>query len=417
MATQTQPIDPNAAGADATAFADEREQQFHDVLAEMLGDEAPEPAEDETERPSADSKAGDEGEDAVSPEAETETPDPKQPETPAADATDEEVTPEDTDLLATATPFTYAVDGQAKTIDGIREIPGHGAIVEAQALGTLKDRLQKADRLDDANRALYQKTQAYETVEYQGKTGMAAIEAAIVDNAKLSRALTVLVPYLESEEGRIALATDPQGTLQYLTRELGLTARETEFQTRQSFGQKIRAAETQQQESTTLAQQAETAITQSISHWAQQFPALTAQDKDAATQYLRRIQSSVIRPATPEEAQQVGVKPGERIVDHTLVHGYLANLASLRAEAQKATQTASEAAKAAQKASQENAKRLAAAAVPTKHKPTAKATPKQQARTNVQTNAATAMSEADKTAKFMRQLRSGQWPDEIAGSE
>lgn len=413
MATQIPPMDPSQNFAEQNdAYAEGRRHQFDELMTEMLGDEAPEPTASDAATPTDDATSAEET-DAVSATPDAKDADAKEPATPdpKADAADDPAEPTSDDLLAKATAFEYTVDGQSKTIDGIKEIPGHGAIVEANALSLLKDRLQKADRLDEANRTLYQKVQSYDQIEHSGKKGLDAIEALVVDHAKLSKALNVLVPYLESEEGRVALVSDPAGTLQYLARELGLTAREVEFTTRQSFGQRIRQAETQQAETQTRAEQQQVAIGNTIRSFAAKYAALTDDDIQAATKHLQAFAGSIIRPATDAEAKQFasrGVVAGQPVIDERLIDQYLADRAALRTEAATAKEQASAAAKAASTAASENAKRLAAAATGRGAKKAAP--PKPDAREQKP-----AKRERD-FSDMKRQMLRGEWPDEVTGA-
>ena len=401
-------LDPNAVASGQTTYDDERFESFREIMEEAQSkDQADRDTDDPSAARPADAHDADAAPDpAVPTDDATDPTTPTDPATPASDETDDDDASEATsdDLLAKATPFTYTVDGQPKAVEGIREIPGHGAIVAPDALTSLRDRLQKADRLDEANKALYQQVEQYSAIEYSGKKGIEAVEAALIANAKMDTALRVIVPYLESEEGRNALIGDPEGTLRYLQRELGLAARETEFTTRQTFGQTLRSAETQRADASSQAEQSRTIMSGVVDKWAGQFPALTPEDRAAAVAHLQHFATSLIRPATPDEARQAGVKPGDRIVDERPIHAYLQERAGLRAEAAEAKQSASTATKAAQHAATENAKRLAAVAVPTKKgKAAAKAAPAEPK----------ARTKDEETAHFMRQLRTGQWPDEI----
>ncbi len=120
---------------------------------------------------------------ATPPEHATETVDPNQPEgtepgkevdKEPGDATspgaDQEPDPDKAaetqsdadDPLAGATPFTYTVNGETRTFDGIKVLGEDGAIVDAKALPDLMRRLGERDNLYETNQAQYQRVQDLE---------------------------------------------------------------------------------------------------------------------------------------------------------------------------------------------------------------------------------------------------------------
>lgn len=106
-------------------------------------------------------------------------------------------------------------------------------------------------------------------------------------------------------------------------------------------------------------------IQQAVEHWAGSYPALTAEDKKDAVAYLTKVGSTIVRPATPDEAAAAGVKPGDLIFDHPVVAEYLSRIAALRQQAATVSTTATQAAK-------ENAARLAATKPAAKRSPATK---------------------------------------------
>ena len=89
-------------------------------------------------------------------------------DTPPAASTPAVVDTPPDDPLKDATPFTYTVDGQVKSYDGIRVL-GDAAIVEnATALADLQRKLGEWEHLKGANQTLYADVQA-------GKQQLAAL--------------------------------------------------------------------------------------------------------------------------------------------------------------------------------------------------------------------------------------------------
>lgn len=64
--------------------------------------------------------------------------------------------------MAGATPFTYRVNGEERTFDGIRVVGQHGAIIEPDALQRVQQRLSERDNLFERSQALFQQHQASE---------------------------------------------------------------------------------------------------------------------------------------------------------------------------------------------------------------------------------------------------------------
>lgn len=248
------------------------------------------------------------------------------------------------DPLAGTTPLTYTVNGETRTFDGVYVKAGFGAIIDNDALPKIQDRLQQADRLVETNRQLYAQSQ-----EFQQVGGRQGVEDLVAKNAMLNRSASLLFDALQNEETLLALATDPVAR-QHLLRELQLSGREAldgaRGQFRQGFTDAARVA--------TVASQTQTAITGAVSELAKQFPGLTTDDVAAVRAHAGRVQSAIVRPATPDEARVAGVRPGELIIDLPTLHTFLSDRHTLRQQvgtiaAQQATTT------------KENAARLAAA--------------------------------------------------------
>lgn len=376
----TPPTAPSESFADShAAFAADREAQFLELAAEIPdeGGEAPAveaapvegapatPAKDET--PAADAK----------PDAQAD----------GAAAKTEAVVTDEPDPLANAKPFDYTVDGAAKVYDGIKVLADkdgtiQGGIISPEAMKDVQYRFQRGEYLESQNKALYGKAQEFERVTFKDASGtehkgMAAVQQYAVENAKQHVALKLLAETLENPEKLIALAYAVQNgdtsALQQLTERIALLAENATFKARSQWGDTLRQAAQQDTQAQDATQQAHDAITNSVATWASRYPALTKEDTDAVTRHLTRLGAALVHPATPEQAQQAGVKPGDLVIHHDIVDEYLKDRAGLRA---REVDTA----KKASTAAAENAQRLAAAARGTKGKkpaapPTKETTP------------------------------------------
>lgn len=335
----------------SNAFAEDREQRFIELASEIPDDDAPETQAAAVERSSVARDLDSDDDPAASPA-------PASTATQATPAAAQETPADSDDPLTGAVPFTYTVNGQAKPYDGIQEIPGHGAIVSKEALTGLRDTIQRSEHATEANKQLYQTVQQYESFEFKGQKGAQGIDSLVAEHAVMEAAIRHLAGVIENPDALAEILGDPNALVR-MQRELSLIARETKLATRGTFTARSQETRSKEQEATQLEQADHQTISAVIDKWGATFPSLTAQDKQEALAYLAQFRSSFVRPATPDEARQAGVKPGERIIDEKPVHDYLERIAKHRADA------ASLAASTAKSAS-ENAKRLGAAAVPRK---------------------------------------------------
>ena len=217
-------------------------------------------------------------------------------------------------------PLNYTVNGQGRVFDGGFIVPGQGAVISNDALPKLQDRLQQADRLVQQNQTLYNQVQ-----EIQKLGGRDTFEKLTAQRAMLDASASLLLRALTDQNTLVALATDPVAR-QHLLKELALTARETEYRATTTVREQYAREQAQAQS----AQDAQTALWLGINGNAQAYPGLTAEDVNAVWQLSQRMQSAIVRPATPAEAQQANVRPGDLVIDHDLLHAMLQERHALR---------------------------------------------------------------------------------------
>jgi hypothetical protein len=158
---------------------DSGSESLADFVGSMMGDYRSSESSEPTGTPPA------------SPEAPTAVPKGTEPVEPTATPPDgAPTTPPDaaapeTDPLASATPFTYTVDGKAQTYDGIRVLGDDGAIIDADKLADLGTRLGERDRLVGVNQQLYQEKKALEPLTQWTTTGADGKEQTISGQAGL----------------------------------------------------------------------------------------------------------------------------------------------------------------------------------------------------------------------------------------
>lgn len=319
------------------------------------------------ERPSSD--AGEDGQDQADASApDASTPDDGGPASPAKDAKDHttpaakeaqaEPSADDTDaLLKDATPLSYTVDGQSKSLDWITEVPGQGAFVPAEKLAQFKDLIQRGEHADGERRRLYQVAS-----EYQQLGGRAAYEKLASEKAMLDAAggkLLEIFQRPDADQVLLELATNPQAR-QMLLREAQLEARDAGWKARTDLTNQQSTVQRQSQEAAQAAQ----ALDLTIQNVARQVPGITAEDVQTARQYFGNAQmrGSLYRRATVQDQQQYGLTPGELVLIPNPIHQWMQDRATLRSATASAQQKA-------QAAERENATRLAAmnAAKPTRN--------------------------------------------------
>jgi hypothetical protein len=329
-------------------FGNLKDASLFEGLVEELDDE-PTDALEETASPEPTAEP------ATEAATEATTTEPAKATEPDASAPTDET---EADPLANATPLTYTVDGQAKTFEGAYVVPDLGAVIPTDKLTQLQDRLQQADRLRGVNQQLYDQVQTFERLG-----GVKAYEELKLQTAQQDAAGRIFLNALVNPENdtaltdllaRLALAETPQERQQLIQRSLlrdaQLAVREAALNARDT----LTAQMTERESAAQQTAEAQTALTNAVTTLAQRHPSLTPEDVQAITRQAHRFASALIRPATPEEAPTIGVKPGERVLDLAALNDLLSERAQERAMLAKR-------ADAAEAAGRENAKRLAAA--------------------------------------------------------
>ena len=251
-------------------------------------------------------------------------------------------------------PFTYTVDGQAKAYNADVRGVAHGGItmrigadgkpesatVAKNAIPDLQYRLQRGDYLEGQNTHLYGQVKQFEAVG-----GMQKVQDMAVENARLKEAAAIMADTLENPEKLVALAYAIQngdmGALQLLGRELKVAAQDAAQRTQSEFTTNMQQQLQTQDEPTLIAN----TIGQSVTQWATRYPNLTREDLQSAYAQLQSFGSAVVWKASPEEARQAGVRPGEHIIDHRKVDAYLKQVSTYKGEQAKTAHAVTAAAK------------------------------------------------------------------------
>lgn len=270
------------------------------------------------------------------------------------------------DPFKDATPFSYTVDGQSRTFEGIKVLGKDGAWVEPDALERLQRQLGERDHLYERSQSEYRTRQQLDAVtswtvkDAQGHdrtlTGTeGAIELrvaygkALAENEALVKALTdpavfqSIVSYQRQADGTV-VAAPKMVELRNLLTQVELSEMRTEQSIRSHFTQALQQMSQPQQGTPDVASAAPAIIQQAAGN---AIASLTAQDR----QFLKAQMATYVRATTPAERQQL--RGQTHIVDaafETLVKDRIA----MRAEMARTATTAADAAK-------QNAARIAAA--------------------------------------------------------
>lgn len=257
-------------------------------------------------------------------------------------------------------PLKYTVNGQEKVADWAMKVDGEGVVIPLQHVERFQDLIQRDEWQRAQNRELYQKTQQYENLTHkagdQEYRGIDAFRQLQAERAALDASGGKIIQALADPQFVTDLALAYQGgdqaqvqaVLSKVLQEVKFAGERAQFDTLRTLSQK-------EQESTQQALASETQESeyrQIIADFGKALPELTTDDLRAMYEQFAAFRERIFRPATLEEAQKLGIRPGTTIKDPTVMHAWAKDRAALRKQYTEATA-------AAQKAAQENAARQA----------------------------------------------------------
>lgn len=355
-----------------------------DELADLFGDVSTADSSDaETPQASTPESAGTPPADPSTPSATTLAPEgtdlAARTETPSAVAApvapDVGTASPDPDPLAGATPFTYRVNHEEKTLDGIQVLGDRGFIGTPQALTEIRQRLSTLDNVMSRSREQYGTQQAYERVSTWDKpnadgtkqtySGLDGIVELRVDNARKDAEIKAYE----------ALFSDPNAMITIFARDPN-DPDKVVFDTQRMENAALRMVRTQDAAEATTRQSLNVARTAPASAPASaptvdvvryapdviksaagpQHAVLLPEDTVMLTALLTAPRSQFLRPATGEDLLTNPTwRLGQMVVDASFTQ-QVQHVIGLRANAR--AQAASIAATTA-----ENARKLAAAAI------------------------------------------------------
>ena len=280
--------------------------------------------------------------------------DPAKGATPAdAKATDPKAVPDvpAIDPYEGTVPLTLTVNGQPVPVDGILLADG-GGLIPPDKLAGIQDRLTRGiqaeatvQRLtEDGRQSAHVLSQLKHTVGEDEYTGLAAFEAMKADRAALASGTNAILGFLNDPQFVYDLAlanqnNDTATAAALLKRAMdGASASFENTQLRT-----IRAADRLQQSGPPPAPIApEEGLTRAVdtlmAH--ESLKGLNAEDRAAALRYFGPFAGNIVRAATAEEAQRLGLKPGDAVAEYAKMTAWFEDrLAWRKGEAERATNT------------------------------------------------------------------------------
>lgn len=263
--------------------------------------------------------------------------------TPEADSTKPETptTPEPTApdpfeaLVKDAAPLPYRVNGADKQFDGILLLKDGRALVPADRVDDVRNRIAREESNAAAVKGLIAEKQAVEQ-RFGGVKGITEkLELAAQTDASALHILRTIAAdptqFVMVKDGQIVTNTD---RINFLVRESLVAAREAKFDVREEWGK----AEQNFTQSANDAQVRESAVPNALTQY---FPDVHADDRAMLT----RNAGAYLFTVTPEQARDHGWPLGTLMVDLPRMQADVSHLKSVRGQTQASTVKRDEAAK------------------------------------------------------------------------
>lgn len=324
---------------------------------------------------------------------------------PAEDAA--AVPPEIQEMLSSATPITYTVDGQARVFDGILEVKGQGGMIPAEKLEQVRNTLAYADKAIQDNRALYEESQTFRGLSYTSSAdqkeykGLDAFRQLQADKAWTDAGSDNLVKHFADPTFIINLAYAYQNNdLDGAKAILAGMAEKAAFHADKAQWSTLRTLERTTQERAQQSADAgnvDRAIDGAIlkmAEWAKEAGTpLSDADLKAARAHFGPFKGTLYRDATPQE--RASGLPA-KVVDIPLMHAwFLDRIERIKGDGERARQD-----EARRKAEAENAKRTAVPAKPAARAPAKPSAPAKPAKQKSDAEVAADINRAWKRGEF-----------------
>lgn len=284
------------------------------------------------------------------------------------------------EMLSSATPMAYTVDGQTRAFDGILEVKGQGGLIPADKLEQVRNTLAYADKAISDNRALYQESQQFRGLSYTSSSdqkeykGLDAFRQLQADKAWVDAGSDNLVKHFADPNFIISLAYAYQNNdvaqakeiLASMAEKAAFQADKAQWSTLRTIERTTAEREQQGAEAGVVDRALDGAI-QKMADWAREAGTpLSETDLKAARTHFGHFKTALYRDATPQE--RASGLPA-KVVDIPLMHSwFLDRIERIKGDGERARQD-----EARRKAEAENARRTAIPAKPAPRAPSPKA--------------------------------------------
>lgn len=210
-------------------------------------------------------------------------------------------------LLENAKPLSITVNDAARTFDAILELDGKGGFIPADKLDEVRNLVARYESNAEATRELF----AFRK-EVDRLGGVDKFHETAEQNAQLNAASLLILNAVTQNPAQFV---NPDGTpnrerIEFLIQQAGVQAERARYDYRKEREQQA----AQWTDEATEATVRDGAIPNAIHAVAGRF-GLTDADVQAAIAQFTPLASALLFKATPEQAQQFGVKPGTWMVD------------------------------------------------------------------------------------------------------
>jgi hypothetical protein len=259
--------------------------------------------------------------DATDPTSEPEVVDQQIAEVVAETPVGEETPAESAvDPLADTSPLDY---GQGKAFDGVLvDKTNGGAFILPDKLDAVRAKLIEGDTYREQAQQLHERVQRFESLG--GVEGYAKLKGEVEANG--AAGLFLMKTLAEAFPGR-----ENAAALKNIFERAEFLMQKSAFDTTNKFMGEQRQFVSQ----ATQGQQEATWFANTVSAIQRALPTLTTTDVEAGKQFFAKRPQLLYHNASVQEAQQYGVKVGERIGDPTAMNEWYSERAALRAEQAK----------------------------------------------------------------------------------
>lgn len=253
---------------------------------------------------------------------------------PAAIAPEPAATPDAAPQAQPDKPFTFRSVGQEVPIDGAMLRADGSLVIPAASLPQAQQLLARGHEFQTRTQSQLQAMQR-EIAQYKESATQPTL-----NERRITAAYQHLASIVDDTESLAKMALDPE--YKALVLERIHVAMERAQHAHETSSRERRTANESTEQRSAAERHAIATNTEAI---VAEFPELTAEDKQQIAGFIAKIGPALVRDATQEDADQWGVRVGERVVDNTRIEEYVRQVVTLRKQAGETAKKATEAAR------------------------------------------------------------------------